>query len=179
MDAVEWMRQIASNYASVMLLIKMIAFLIGAGCIITAITLIAYVQVLGMQTQQQWHLGMLLLLMFVGSLFLSFGVLMQGTSDTVFGTDTEVLSLYTSQDNWSISESADSTSVLKQFVVLSSRLLGFMFGLWGLITILSSSMPNSQSSIKGGMVSIVVGVLFVDIISTLNLFGDLGNTYLK
>lgn len=178
MEAVEFMVTVSNNYPSIAWIIKALAVLIGTGGVIFVLVTIVRMEVFQSVPPGAMTYGGLLTITVFSGLLLAFGWTMQFVAQSAFETGGHVLEAFEGTQEWAVREGLSPRRALQEFALATCKVLGAMFGFWGLISGMTSTSPNAQHGLGAAAVRLVAGAIFFSPIEFLDLFGGFGTQLL-
>ncbi|UUA75187.1 hypothetical protein [Cellvibrio sp. QJXJ] len=178
MDAVTLLVQVSSNYPYIAYLIKLLSILIGTGALIYALWI--EIQINVFQSTHYSNAGgfkTFIICLFAGFL-ISLGVTLNIVGATFYDYGDFIIQEYGNSDSWKVDESSVNTIAMKQFVIVSSKVLALIFGFWGALGILLTAFPQAETKFWPGFVRVVVGAAMFNPIAILDFFGGWGTKFL-
>lgn len=178
MDSTNLLIQFSANYPAIAYLIKLFSVLFGtAGCIY-GLWLELQVSLYGRMQSSQVGTFKVVMIIFLSGCLLSFGVTMNIVGNTFYNYGDFVLQQYNDTDSWKVQQGMSNTAAMKTFVIVTSKILGLIFGIWGLVAALLSNLPNSEIKIWPCIVRLFVGASMFNPIEVLDFFGGWGTKFL-
>lgn len=178
MEATDLLVRISSHYPSFAYLIKLIAMLIGTWGVGYAAWLVIQVELLGTKTSQEVGFGKVFLIFTISGCIIGFAVTMNIIGNTFFNYGDFILGAFNDSDNWLVPKGTEHVKSMQLFVIITSKLLGLIYGFWGLVGALASAMPRSESRYGMAITRIVVGAAMFNPIAVLDFFGGWGTKFL-
>lgn len=178
LEAAELLVQISSHYPGVAFLLKLISVVIGSVFLGYGIWLILQIELF--QTNQNPQFGYIhvtLLFIFSG-LFISLGWSLNLIGNSLFDYGGYVLQSFEGTEDWKVQKGLTTQKAMQDFAIVTSKLLGLIFGFWGGLSLILSTLPNSQSKQWPAWVRVAVGAAFFNPIAVLDWFGGWGTKFL-
>lgn len=179
MDSVDSIVSFTSHYPAIANFVIYLSAFFGAITVMYTLKLISDVHVYKTVSVEQMSVTKLTMLLFFASCCISYAWTMTIIGGTIFDySDTFVLDDFASTSDLAIASSGDSIEVLKQFSKVTLRLLGLIFGFWGLVNLVRSQLPEGKSEgIWYGLTRLFVAVIFAKPQEFLNMFGGFGDKF--
>lgn len=178
MEATDLLVRISAHYPWFAYLLKLIAMLIGTWGTGYAAWLVVQVELLGTKSSQEVGFGKVFAIFFISGCILGFGVTMNMVGNSFFNYGDFIIGSFNDSDNWLVPKGTEHVKSMQLFVIVTSKLLGSIYGFWGLIGALSSAMPRSETKIVPAITRIVVGAAMFNPIAVLDFFGGWGTKFL-
>lgn len=178
MDSTNLLIQISANYPSIAQLIKYLSIFIGMGVLVYTLILWARVEVFGtVPSSQAGHFKITLLILLSGFM-LSLGVTLNYVGNSFFNYGDFVLNSFNDSSNWKVESGTEHVKAMQQFVITTSTTLGLIFGFWGMIGAIASSLPQAEVKLWPCIVRVVVGAAMFNPVAVLDFFGGWGTQFL-
>lgn len=185
MDVVEVLTTISEDfYPTLAWFLKAFSVIAGTMLLIYALSLWWRLEVAQTVDASTFRYTQLLLLFVFASCMLALFWTVTFVSDTFWGYGDYVLQAYENTDEWHVRNSSDSTTALKEFAVMTCRVLGLWFIVWGLFTGARAQYPGGANgsqnppTTRGAIVRLAVGAALLHPVGWLDLFGNWGTQFL-
>lgn len=178
MDATELLVSISANYPAIAYLIKLLSVALGGVFLAYGVWLVLQVEVFQTLPKEKFGTLQLILLFVFSGLFISLGWSLDLIGNSIFDYGGYILESFEGSEQWKIENGLTTQKAMQQFAILTSKILGLIFGFWGGLSLVISCFPNTEHKQWPAWIRIFVGAALFNPIAVLDWFGGWGTKFL-
>lgn len=178
MDATEFMIEFSKNYPAIAMLVKRGMFVVAIFATLYALLAVVRIELFGtLQPTQMGYVKICSMILLAG-LAAAMGWTLDFVGNSFYDYGGYVLEAYEGTSEWVVREGSTEHAAMQTFVQVTLKTIGLLFGAWGLLTLILVCLPNTESTVKGGIIRMAVGAALFNPIEFLDFFGGWGTAYL-